>query len=321
MKLFQFILTTGLLSSIAMQPFQVTAQVTPLIEVQGQTDSSPYESQEITISGKVTESFGDTWYMQDDFGAWNGIYVVGPDIAIESNPPYWNGDRQPEVGDVLEITGMVVEADGNTQINDAVLVNFVDFWNATPIGIWLTCDVFQDEQYEGTRVRVDNATILSAPDVDGYWIVTDGTAEITCWGLDTYNPSDNDDEDGPSPGDVYQIYGSMHQAGDEYVLHVGDIDVLSLSLDEEYLTTVYSLYPNPASNSIVIDGVSEQIMGQPGLFTCTDVQGKVVFQIPTYLSQPIDISIIPKGIYHAEWIPSGTSRINFEIFSGELVIQ
>ena len=114
------------------------AQVIPLASVQGQTDVSPYENQLVTVSGKVTEAFGDTWYLQDDYGAWNGLYVVGPGVVIPANVPYWNADRQPEVGDVLELTGTVIEEDGNTQLVDVELVEFVDFWNATPAGIWTT---------------------------------------------------------------------------------------------------------------------------------------------------------------------------------------
>ena len=45
------------------------AQVIPLADVQGQTDVSPCENQSVTVSGKVTEAFGDTWYLQDDYGA------------------------------------------------------------------------------------------------------------------------------------------------------------------------------------------------------------------------------------------------------------
>ena len=52
--------------------------------------------------------FGDAWYLQDDYGA-------------------WNGDRQPNVVDVLELTGTVIEEDGNTRLVNVELVKFVDF--------------------------------------------------------------------------------------------------------------------------------------------------------------------------------------------------
>ena len=127
----------------------------------------------------------------------------GRDVVIPANVPYWNADRQPEVGDVLELTGTVIEEDGNTQLVDVELVEFVDFWNATPAGIWTTAVETQDEQYEGTRIRLENATVLTEPDADGYWTVSMPDGEVTCWGVDTYDPSGNEDPDGPTPGDVY----------------------------------------------------------------------------------------------------------------------
>jgi hypothetical protein len=63
-----------------------SAQIVPMIELQGESDVSPYEGQTVTVSGKVTEHFGDSWYMQDAFGAWNGIYIEGPAVSIPANP-------------------------------------------------------------------------------------------------------------------------------------------------------------------------------------------------------------------------------------------
>lgn len=287
---------------VLLQVHLAWAQFTPLIEVQGETLSSPLEGQSVNITGKVTEFFGETWYMQDAFGAWNGIYVVGPDVSIASNPPYWSGERQPEVGDVLEITGTVVEVEGNTTIMDAVLTNFVDFWNATPMGILLTADAFQDEQYEGTRVRIDNATVLASPDAEGYWTVSDGTGEVTCWGIDTDDPSNNEDPDGPTPGDVYQVYGAMHQLGETYVLHVGDIDVLALDLDNVSSASAFQVYPNPVLRGadVTIDCNDREIKGASELKNST---GQTVLRLPLR-STTFQAPETP-GIY---WLRTGAPR-------------
>jgi len=277
--------------------FAADAQIVPMIDLQGEAAVSPYDGQTVTVSGKVTEYFGESWYMQDAFGAWNGVYIEGPAVTIPANPPYWIADRQPEVGDVLEITGTVAEIDGNTQIIDATLVDFVDFWNATPMGVWVTAAELQDEQYEGTRVRLDNATVLTAPDADGYWTVGLEDGEVTCWGVDTYDPSGNEDPDGPTPGDVYQVYGASHQNGDTFVLHVGDIDVLSLGVGETHVQTI-TVYPNPVTGRLFI---------RPGLSANWDasvvvgiynVQGQMVreFAISSaYLG--MDLSNLSEGIY------------------------
>ena len=42
----------------------LSAQFTSLIEVQGEGIASPFEGQEVSVTGKVTEFFGDSWYMK-----------------------------------------------------------------------------------------------------------------------------------------------------------------------------------------------------------------------------------------------------------------
>ena len=278
-----------------------SAQIVPFIEVQGEGDASPYENQQITVSGKVTETFGDSWYMQDDYGAWNGLYIVGPDVVIPANVPYWNADRQPEVGDVLELTGTVIEEDGNTQLVDVTLVEFVDFWNATPAGIWTTAAETQDEQYEGTRIRLENATVLTAPDADGYWTVAMDDGEVTCWGIDTYDPSNNEDPDGPTPGDVYLIYGASHQAGDEYVLHVGDIDVVTLgTADLEVSEDAWVVYPNPTVDVIRLINSAHET-AKMGSVEVVDLQGRTVLCHALNPMEGIDVSGLPVGVYMLRW--------------------
>ena len=278
-----------------------SAQIIPFIEVQGEGDASPYENQQITVSGKVTETFGDSWYMQDDYGAWNGLYIVGPDVVIPANVPYWNADRQPEVGDVLELTGTVIEEDGNTQLVDVTLVEFVDFWNATPAGIWTTAAETQDEQYEGTRIRLENATVLTAPDADGYWTVAMDDGEVTCWGIDTYDPSNNEDPDGPTPGDVYLIYGASHQAGDEYVLHVGDIDVVTLgTADLGASEDAWVVYPNPTTDVIRLINSAHET-AKMGSVEVVDFQGRTVLCHALNPMEGIDVSGLPVGVYTLRW--------------------
>ena len=253
-------------------PVPIHAQILSCSEVQGETDVSPYEGQTVTISGKVTEYFGDTWYIQDDFGAWNGIYCVGPDVIVDANPPWWNADRQPEVGDVFELTGTVVEQDGNTQLVDITDYVFLDYWNATPAGTWVDIADMADESLEGTRVRFEAVTVETAPDADGMWTVSDETGTATLIGVDTYDPSMNEDPDGPTPGDVYHIYGALRQIGEGYVLDCGDIDTVSLVVGlEERLAAGLEVFPVPASDVLTVDGVT-------GTFdwTLTDVLGQSV---------------------------------------------
>jgi hypothetical protein len=47
--------------------------------------------------------------------------------------------------------------------------------------------------------------------------------------VDAYNPSLNEDPDGPTPGGVYKIYGALRQVAAGYELDGGNIDTLSLA--------------------------------------------------------------------------------------------
>ena len=246
---------TALVLALSLLSF-AQAQILSCAEVQGEGDVSPYEGQVVTISGKVTEYFGDTWYIQDDFGAWNGIYCVGPDVIVEANSPWWNVPRQPEVGDVFELTGTVVEQDGNTQLVDITEYEFLDYWNATPAGVWLDIADIADESLEGTRVRLEAVTVATEPDADGVWTVTDATGTATLIGVDTYDPSGNEDPDGPTVGDVYHVYGALRQIGEAYILDCGDIDTIALVVDvEERLERQVQVFPVPSRGSVTVEGL------------------------------------------------------------------
>ena len=247
------------------------AQTLTCAQVQGETEVSPYDGQEVTVSGKVTVFFGDIWYIQDDYGPWNGLMCIGPDVLIEANPPWWNEPRQPEVGDVLELTGTISETEGNTQLMDITDYVFNDFWNATPAGVGVTIEEMMDESLEGTRARLDPVTVLTAPEGE-VWTVSDATGTLTVYGLDTDDPSMNEDGDGPTPGDVYRIYGAVRQIGEEYVLDLSDIDTLSLVTGiEEQPQLEVLMMPNPARDQVHVSGLD-----QPGVWAVCDAMGRTV---------------------------------------------
>lgn len=260
-----------LVSFVCMSAF-CSAQT--LSEIQGEMDTSPYEGQSVTFNAKVTEYFGDIWYMQDDFGEWNGVMVHEPDLLVPANPPWWNEPRQPEVGDELTITGTVMEVNGNTQIMDATLVEQTEFWLATPAGTQTTAMETQNEALEGTRVRLIGFTVVTAPNAEEEWNVTDGIAEITCIGID--------DEAYPFPGDVYDIYGAIREESAVYKVHVGDIDVVSLSVESQEETQL-SISPNPLTDVSKVESAyvinRYEIYNSAGQLVRSDRVGAQVFSL------------------------------------------
>jgi hypothetical protein len=233
----------------------LAGQTLPIASIQGNTSVSPYVDSTVTILAFVTEAHGENWYMQDAYGAWNGIRVIGPDLLVPSNPPWWTAERPPETGDYLEISGVVAEVGGNTEIHDAQLVDFTDFWMATPSGVTVTGNSFQNEQYEGTRVRMEQVTVVNGPDANWVWSVTDGVTETICVGVDTDDPTGSEDPDGPTPGDVYKVYGTSLEVDGTYVLHISDIDVISLSTDNLDGSLALAFAPNPVVDFVTLSGL------------------------------------------------------------------
>jgi hypothetical protein len=228
----------------------IAASVCPaqtLIEIQGEADVSPFEGQTVTFNAKVTEYFGDFWFMQDEFGEWNGILVHESTLLVPPNPPWWDEPRQPEVGDELTVTGTVMEVDGNTQLMDVTLDEQTEFWLATPGGTETTAAETQNEALEGTRVRLMGFEVVTPANGDEEWIVTDGIDMVTCIGVD--------DEADPFPGDVYNIFGAIAQTDGEYKVWVGDIDVVSLDINDVEEST-FSIFPNPLTSESQIQAKS-----------------------------------------------------------------
>jgi hypothetical protein len=272
----------------------VSAQNLSISEIQGMTDTSPYVDSTVTFLAFVTEAHGENWYMQDAFGAWNGIRVIGPELLVPVNPPWWSEERLPETGDYLEISGIVVENGGNTEIHDPVLVDFADFWMATPSGTSVTSATLQDEQWEGTRVRMEQVTVVEGPNANWTWTVTDGVNEVICVGVDTSDVLGNEDPDGPSPGDVYKIYGTSLDVDGVYVIHISDIDVISLSVESMSETPRLAVAPNPAAN--VVRALSWEASWSGLEWFATDATGRLVERGIWQTGASLDVSSWPRGL-------------------------
>ena len=148
----------------------------------------------------------------------------------------------------------------------------------------------RDEQYEGTRIRLENATVLTEP-------VQKATGPypcpMTCWESIRTTPSGNEDPDGPTPGDVYQIYGASHQNGDAYVLHVGDIDGIARGFGAIGVP-VFCL--NPVTDALTIQagsGVSDAAMISIRIFNAS---GRLVLEERTARRMTLlDINSCPQA--------------------------
>lgn len=138
------------------------------------TYPSPLVDQEVTISGIVTGSnyAGTKYYICDlpEFGSgpWHGIYV------------YNVSDPAPELGDVVQVTGTVIEYYGVTEIGYSTY-SVISTEYPVPAAMNVTTNDLVSsitaEQYESCLVQLNNVTVTSEPNEYGEWYVTDGVGE------------------------------------------------------------------------------------------------------------------------------------------------
>ncbi len=162
-------------------------------EIQGQADESPYDGDDVTVTGIVTVG-GNEFYagtgtaqyavIQDvSSGPWSGLVIYGYDGILTSLVR----------GDSVVVSGYVSEYNGLTE----VVVNSVDLDEAgytvpTPEEL-ATVDV-PAEQWESVLVSVSNVTVTDDDLGYGEWSVTDGSGDVRIddMGEISYSPSNGD---------------------------------------------------------------------------------------------------------------------------------
>lgn len=202
------------------------------------------------VSGLITGT-NSGFFMQDGSGPWSGIFVFSAPTGLL-------------VGDRVSVTGTVVEFNGQTQLatvtNTIVLSNGVSIPETT-----ISTAAANTEPYESVLVTV-NAATCTASGAFGQFTVNDGTgATLT------------DDVIFAFPfqvGAVYNITGVLQFAFNEWRILPRDAnDVEVVTGMEDLLFAGVSLYPNPASDLLMLDlGTVE---GRTEL-VLTDIAGRVV---------------------------------------------
>ena len=70
--------------------------ITPISEIQGQSEYSPFEGQSVNTTGIVTGAFANSFYLQDGAEPWSGIYI-------------YSGSALPAIGDSVIVSGEISE--------------------------------------------------------------------------------------------------------------------------------------------------------------------------------------------------------------------
>jgi len=140
----------------------------PIYDVQYTIDvsgDSPYNTQIVTVSGIVTAEFYNGFTIADAAGPWNSIFVF----------TYSYG---PDIGDEIEVTGLVDEYYNLTEIKDLTSYTVLSTGNAVTPTIVNTSDLAQ-ESYETVLVTIQNITVATL-ETYGEYTVDDGSGAARC---------------------------------------------------------------------------------------------------------------------------------------------
>jgi len=182
-------------------PKVFSGTITSIYDIQGQQDDSPYDGQVVSTTGVVTANFGNSYFIQDGSGAWNGLFI-------------YESGRNPFVGDSIVITGEIAEYYGKTEMKDITDYYLISSNNNLPEPVPVQTGAVSEE-HESVLVKVNNAICTD----DNYqanfymWTVSDGSGELRIHNTSVY-------EFEPVEGSYYTITGPMNYDFDEWKIEL-----------------------------------------------------------------------------------------------------
>lgn len=189
-------------------PKTFSGTLTSIYDIQGQADSSPFDTQIVSTTGIVTANFGSSYFIQDGEGAWNGLYAYDP-------------GRNPWIGDSVVLTGTIQEYYNKTEIKSITGYYFISHNHALPAPVNISC-AEAGEAYESVLITVDNAVCTDAEYQANYymWTVNDGTGDLLVHNTSIF-------EYIPTEGEAYLVTGPLDYDFDEWKIQLRlETDVL-----------------------------------------------------------------------------------------------
>jgi endonuclease I len=178
-----------------------TGTLVPIYDIQGQQADSPYDGQVVSTSGVVTANFGTSYFIQDGFGDWNGMFI-------------YESGRNPSIGDSIILTGEVSEYYNKTEISNISDYYFISANNTLPEPLLVQTGNVQ-EAHESVLVKVNNAICTDENYQANYfmWEVDDGSGPLKIHNTSVF-------EYEPSEGSYYNVTGPMNYDFDEWKIEI-----------------------------------------------------------------------------------------------------
>lgn len=181
-------------------------------QVQGQAESSPYQGQEVRVTGIVTagggELFGGFAVLGDAGGGpWSGLVIFGDQASILNR------------GDSISVTGEVSEYYGMTELTYLEDITVHKTGLALPAPVNLTTYGVNDEKWEGVLVSVTDAVVETATQYS--YRINDGTGPCYLGNRGDYTE--------PSVGDTVSVTGPLFYEFDQWRIQPRDQQDVSTS--------------------------------------------------------------------------------------------
>jgi len=184
-------------------------------DIQGQTASSPYDGQEVSVTGIVTaggdelySTLGAFAFISDASGGpWSGLLLYGDSVATLTR------------GDSITISGIVDEFFEMTELTFPTNVQVISTGHTLPDAITLTTAQACEEQYESVVVSVTDAIVLVA-NANSYEI-DDGSG--SCHMGTRGNITE------PSVGDTVDVQGPLFYEYDEWRIQPRDNNDITIN--------------------------------------------------------------------------------------------
>ncbi|MFA5327740.1 MAG: endonuclease [Prolixibacteraceae bacterium] len=220
-------------------------ELTSISDVQGTGNATPMASQQVTISGRVTANFDNSYYLQSGNGKRSGINI-------------YNTLFTGKVGDSLVIKGTATEYSDLTEIGTpAYVYNFKA--NKTPEPVVITAAEL-NEDYEGMLVQINNVTfdkpgsVIQAQNTSYY--ATDNTATAVVY--ITYNSRLVNKS---FPTKATNLVGVVSQYQGTYQILPRDIndfrEYTSVAGDLQKTNPEVVVFPNPATDMLNIQSAKK----------------------------------------------------------------
>lgn len=266
-----------IIDSVAVVVSSVVATNESIYNIQytsNQNGNSPLDGTIVNTGGIVTGTYSDGYWIQDNEGAWNGIYVY--DLA-----------NTPAIGDSVTLTATVQEFYDLTELKNVANFNIISSGNTLPNPTVVTVVEANDEMYEGVFIRVEGVICSDDNAPNGNWEISGDGDNILIGRLIYEVPT-------KTLNAGYNIQGIAHYPFSERQLlprNANDVELISgASIEENEIA--FDIYPNPANNNV---NINTTVAANVDIISITGAL--VASQKVVSGNNTINIAALPAGVY------------------------